>query len=137
MCLIRSKLTITIPEQRHLHYPGVFIVNFWTRCSSVSYVYWEKKIKFVNREESIDKNIVKFTFCNSNFLRNLFFPFITIFQLEILAGKGQNPKLKTPNSQQNSQNPKCQVTCNNFEELFQLLFSFIKLIFTGSYMDSL
>ena len=41
-CEIRSKLTIMILERRHLHCSGVFIVNFWTRCSSVSYVYWEK-----------------------------------------------------------------------------------------------
>ena len=43
-CVIRAKLTITIPERRHLHRFGIFIVNFWTRCSSVSYVYWEKSL---------------------------------------------------------------------------------------------
>ena len=83
------------------------------------------------------KALIKALVSNSNFLRNLFFQFITSIQLEILASKGQNPKLESPNSQQNSQNPKCQVTWNNFEELSQLLFSFIELIFTGSYMDSL
>ena len=60
-----------------------------------SYVYWEKKFKFVNREERIGKNIktlVKHTFCDSNFLQNLFFQFVTVIQLEIFASKGQNPK---------------------------------------------
>ena len=99
-CVIRSKLTITIPERRHLRRFCVFIVNFWTRCSIASYVYfkhefvcWERKFKFVNRDESIDKHIktlVKYTFCNSNFLPNL----LRLFSLKFLW-----VRVKTPSSQ--------------------------------------
>ena len=59
----------------------------------------KKNFKFVNREEKINKNIktlVKYTFCDSNFLRNLFFQFITIIQLEIFTSKGQKPKFQNP-----------------------------------------
>ena len=62
----------------------------------------ERKFKFVNREESIDKHIktlVRYTFCNSNLLRNLSLQFITNIQFEIFANKGQNSKFPNHKSQ--------------------------------------
>ena len=73
----------------------------------------KKNFKFVNREEKINKNIktlVKYTFCDSNFLRNLFFQFITIIQLEIFTSKDQNPKIRNPKFQVvNKKSPKSEM----------------------------
>ena len=49
-CEICSKLTIKIPERRHWHRSGIFIVNFehFTPCSSVSIVNFEHVITGCN-----------------------------------------------------------------------------------------
>ena len=104
-------------------------------------MFTEEKNKFVNREERIDKNIktlVKYTFCDSNFLRNL------LFQLEIFASKGQNPEFRKPNFHvMNKKIPKIRnakfftTTSKNFFNFYSLLLNSFSQVPTWTAYDSL
>ena len=77
-CVIRLKLTITILERHRSYCSGAFIVNFGTRCSSVSYVYWEKNWICMSGGKHWQKYKVT---SQVHFLRQKFFAEFTFFNL--------------------------------------------------------